>query len=1046
MDSKRAREQMAKLIPLVDQALNLPPDQRETWLAALRSETPALAAELEALLAHERELDAAGFMATSPDVLEEPVPSLVGRQIGAYTVERPLGTGGMGSVWLARRSDGRYDATAAIKLLNLALVDHVGSTRFRREGSALAQLSHPNVARLYDAGVTEAGQPFLVLEYVEGTRIDTYCDEHRLDPFQRLALFAQVLAAVAHAHAHRVVHRDLKPSNILVTADGSVKLLDFGIAKMLEEGASAAEDSTLTEIAGHPLTPEYAAPEQVAGEPITPATDVYALGVLLFVLLAGRHPTETAGRSAGDRLRAVVDTAPSRLSTVVTDAERRGMPLARLRRLYAGDLGHVAAKALRKRPTERYTTVEELAEDVRRVLAHQPVAARPASLGARTGRVVRARWRAVAAAAVGAGIVAALVVRAATAPDRSLVAEGRLARSGVVVADFQSGSPDSILARALGTAFRIDLAQSPLVRVLNPAAVQSARRRMRQQDPKGPLTDSVAREVAVREGLGAFVRGRVSRLGNGWSVSAELVPAGGGDPLAAARETAPDSTRLLAAVDRVSGTLRRRIGESPAAIRAGPRLERFTTASLDALQRYSAGLHAHDVEGDRPKARLLYEEAVALDPEFAMAWRALATIYTVLGPRSAMIDAATRAYRYRDRLTERERALVTGYYHNVVTQDYGAALAAFESLTERYPDDPSALGSAGFMNFRLREFGRAQAEYDRALAVDSTIAPLHFGFIESALNRGDTAAAARGITHLRAALPDNLFSEWEEIYLAVAQRDYARVAHHARVLRVSAKGDPDHLSEATRTIANLAQLQGRYAEASRARHEAMRLFEQQGDFASGQLGEAIVAATLALRLKNRPSEARAIVDTVLRRHPLDSMPVADRPYADLGEIYAELGDVPRAAELQASLEREGLNRGRFAQAQWRRLRGRILMAKHRYLEAQAELRQAADSDECALCSLPDLARSYDLAGESDSAIAVYERYLATPWMKRLENDAIERGPILHRLSELYDVRGDRRRAAAVDRELATLWTSGDPEFRRAASIADERARQREGAD
>ena len=151
------------------------------------------------------------------------------------------------------------------------------------------------------------------------------------------------------------------------------------------------------------------------------------------------------------------------------------------------------------------------------------------------------------------------------------------------------------------------------------------------------------------------------------------------------------------------------------------------------------------------------------------------------------------------------------------------------------------------------------------------------------------------------------------------------------MLRVSAKGDPDHLSEATRTVANLAQLQGRYDEASRARHEAMRLFEQQGDFASGQLGEAIVAATLSLRFKTRPSEARAIVDTVLRRHPLDSMPVADRPYVDLGEIYAELGDLPRAAALQASLEREGLNRGRFAEATWRRLRGRILMAPRKVL-------------------------------------------------------------------------------------------------------------------
>jgi predicted Zn-dependent protease len=619
------------------------------------------------------------------------------------------------------------------------------------------------------------------------------------------------------------------------------------------------------------------------------------------------------------------------------------------------------------------------------------------------------------------------------------VAEGRLDRSGVVVADFEGDGPDSLLARALGTAFRIDLSQSPYVRVLSPPAVQSARRRMRDADPASALTDSVAREIAVREGLGAVARGRVSRVGTGWSLSAELVPAAAGDPLTAARESALDSTGLLAAVDRMAGAIRRRIGESPDAIRAGPKLEQFTTGSLLALQHYTAGLHAHDIEGDRPKARLLYEEAVALDSEFAMAWRALATVYSVLGPRSAMLDAATRAYRHRDRLTERERALVTGYYHTQVTQDYRAALAAFEELLHRYPNDPSALGNAGFVNFRLRNFDRAQAQYDRALGVDSTVAPLHFGFIESALNRNDTAAAVRGIARLRASLPDNLFAEWEEVYLAAARRDYDGVAHHARVLRASAKGDPDHLSEATLYLASLAQLQGRSAEATRWRREATRMFEQQGDIGRGALALETYEATVALRLLGRPSLARAIVDSAVRRYPLDSLPAADRPYGTLGELYAELGDVPRAAAFQAAIEREGLNRGRFAEAMWRRLRGEILIAKHRYLEAQAELRLAADADECAICSLPALARSYDLAGERDSAIAVYQRYRTTPWMKRLENDAVELGPILQRLAELYDAQGDRRRAAAADRELASLWRDGDPEFRRIAGAASARA-------
>jgi Tfp pilus assembly protein PilF len=1047
MHPDRARELLARLAPLVEQALDLAPPDREGWLAALRRDDPGLAAEVEAVLGGERELQESSFLHDPLGPLADPIPSLEGRRIGAYTVERPLGQGGMGSVWLARRSDGRYDALAAIKLLNLALVDRVGSARFRREGSALARLSHPNVARLLDAGVTDAGQPYLVLEYVEGARIDRYCAERRLDPPARLRLFQQVLAAVAQVHAQRMVHRDLKPSNILVTADGTVKLLDFGIAKLLEDGGAAGEPSTLTELAGNPLTPEYAAPEQLAGEATTPATDVYALGVLLFLLLAGRHPVLEGGRTPGERLRAILAREPARLSAAVSEeaAATLGAPLAELRRLYAGDLDHVAARALHPRAAERYATIEAFAEDVRRVLAGEPVAARPPSRGARARRFLGRHWPAGAGAAAAVAAVIVVAVRAVGAYQPSLVAEGRLERSGVVVADFQGEGPDSLLARALGTALRIDLSQSPLVRVLSPAAVQSARRRMRDPDPAAPLSDSLAREVAVREGLGAVVQGHLSRAGTGWSLTAALVPPAGGEPLAIAQSPARDSTRLLSAVDRVAGELRARIGESAADIRDGPRLERFTTGSLPALLRYSDGLRAHDIEGDRPRARLLYEEAVALDSEFAMAWRGLATLYSVLGSPSAAVDAATEAYRHRDRLTERERALVTANYHSMVRRDYPAALAALEELLRHYPDDPSALGSAGFVNFRLREFGRAEAQYDRALGVDSTIAPLHFGFIEAALNRNDTAAVVRGIARLRASLPGNLFAEWEEIYLASARGDYDAVAHHARTLRASARDDPDHLAEAARTFANLALLRGRWAEAARERGEAIRIFEQQGDFGSGKLGEQIVAATALLLLRNRPAEPRALLDSALRRHPLDSLAPADRPYGALGELYAELGDVPQAAALQAAIEREGLNRGRFAEAAWRRLRGRVLLAKHRYLEAEAELRLAAAGDECAICTLPVLARSYDLAGERDSAIAVYERYRTTPWMKRLENDAVELGPILLRLSELYDAAGDRRRAADADRALAALWQHGDPEFRRIAAAASARVKDREAS-
>ena len=378
-----SKELLARLHPLVNRALELEPAARAAWLAEVRSEQPTVAAKLEALLAREAELDAHGFLENAELIeLLALSPPLAGRRVGAYTIERQLGQGGMGTVWLARRSDGRYEGKAAVKLLNLALVDPVGSARFRREGTALARLTHPNIARLIDAGVTEEGQPFLVLEYVEGCRIDAYCNQERLPPEQRLELFLQALDAVAHAHANLIVHRDIKPSNILVTGDGGVKLLDFGIAKLLESEAGSGEHSVLTELGGVALTPECAAPEQVTGGAVTTATDVYALGVLLYILLSGRHPTGEGCRSSAEHLRAIADTDPLRLSAAAATSER-------LRRLYAGDLDNIVAKVLRKDPAERYPTVQAFGEDLRRYLRHEPVSARRDTVQYRLGKFVR---------------------------------------------------------------------------------------------------------------------------------------------------------------------------------------------------------------------------------------------------------------------------------------------------------------------------------------------------------------------------------------------------------------------------------------------------------------------------------------------------------------------------------------------------------------------------------------------------------------------------------------------------------------------------------
>ena len=408
------KETWGRLSPLLDELLDLPDDERDARLAALRAQDPSLADAVTSMLLHLPAIERGEFMSAAA----LPKPSgLDGQAIGPYTLVREIGHGGMGTVWLARRTDGRYEGEVAIKFLRSGLFGHGDAARFEREGTILARLTHPNIARLLDAGVMADGaQPYLVLEYIDGEPIDQYCQRMALSVPARLALMLDVLAAVAQAHNRLVLHRDLKPSNILVTKAGEVKLLDFGIAKLLDDAGAGAQ-TALTAHAGNAFTPEFAAPEQVQGGDVTTATDVYALGVLMYLLLGGEHPTAGGTNAPLDRMRSVIEAVPKRLSEAVL---RRGGPTARFssesRKLSSevkGDIETIVAKALKKAPSERYANAAALADDVRRYLAHEPISARPDAALYRTARFVQ-RHRAgvamasVAVMALGAGIGVAL--------------------------------------------------------------------------------------------------------------------------------------------------------------------------------------------------------------------------------------------------------------------------------------------------------------------------------------------------------------------------------------------------------------------------------------------------------------------------------------------------------------------------------------------------------------------------------------------------------------------------------------------------------------
>ena len=425
-------ENWSQLSPLLDELLDLPEQSRSARLGEIRAENPQLGDALGALLIDNKSAQAEGFLAKHVQTSAEQAPeaTLAGQRLGPYVLESPLGQGGTGSVWRARREDGRFVGAVAIKLLHLSLLGRAGAERFKREGDILARLTHPHIAHLLDAGVTPSGQPYLVIELVAGERIDRHCDLKRLGVEARLALFDDVLLAVAHAHNHLVIHRDIKPGNILVTPDGTVKLLDFGIAKLLDDEATAGEATELTRDGGRVLTPEYAAPEQLRGEAITMATDVYGLGVLLYVLLSGRHPTSPVTGTSAEVVRAALQTDAQLPSRAVTQELPGATPTAdivqardttapALRRRLQGDLDNIVTHALRKLPGERYNTVAGFADDLRRHRMHEPVSARADSVGYRTRKFVRRHRGGVASAALLALAVVVGVVGTVTQSMRA---------------------------------------------------------------------------------------------------------------------------------------------------------------------------------------------------------------------------------------------------------------------------------------------------------------------------------------------------------------------------------------------------------------------------------------------------------------------------------------------------------------------------------------------------------------------------------------------------------------------------------------------------
>ncbi len=639
------------------------------------------------------------------------------------------------------------------------------------------------------------------------------------------------------------------------------------------------------------------------------------------------------------------------------------------------------------------------------------------------GALVLAVW--------GLVVAAYMVTRAlGIGPVGSLVAAGVIdERERVIIAEFENHTGDPLLGQAATEAFRVDFSQSPILTVMDRAYVGQVLTRM-QREPDQTLDLSLAREVAIREGIKAVVAGEITPVGTKFQLTAELISAEDGRVLAARRETAADSTAIIDAIDKLSNGLRARIGESLRTIRANEPLDRVTTGSLEALRRYSQAIRVIE-QGDSERAIALLREAVALDTAFAMAWRKLGVTLGNIGrDRVGQIEALERAYAYREsRLTERERYLTQGSYYAHVTGETDKAIAAYRSLLDMYPHDTWALNNLAILYLDARDFQRAERLLRRAIELDSASALQYGNVITTQVSQGKISEAEETLRRLAEKAPGHPNIPFTAAALASSRFDYDTAETIIRAFREAHRASELWQTATSFQLAQLAEVRGRLSEAESYIREAMARAERQGELGLYLLSAVRVGFYNAL-LRGQRGRAIEVVDAALNRHPLATVQRLDRPYELLALFYAVVERPQRARALLAASDTAGDRVHRPKElGEDRVTRGVLALAEERVPEAIEYFRRA-DEGACTICALPFLGQAYDAAGQPDSVIAIYERYLSTPSLERLgSSDWYALAGIYERLAGLYALRGDTQQAIRYYERFVELWKDADPELR-----------------
>jgi tetratricopeptide (TPR) repeat protein len=577
-------------------------------------------------------------------------------------------------------------------------------------------------------------------------------------------------------------------------------------------------------------------------------------------------------------------------------------------------------------------------------------------------------------------------------PVGSLVAKGVLDEGErIILADFENLTADTTLAIVVTEALRIDLDQSPLIRIADHQYVAGVLQRMGSA-ADASVDAELAREMAIREGLKAIITGEVGAVGGGYMLSAE-------------------------------------IGESLKSISANEPLAKVTTSSLDGLRKYTLARRSYYVVGDEAKALSLLEEAIALDSSFAAAWAVTGVILTNrFGERARAVEALTKAYELRDRMGDRERYMDSGLYWDYVMGEPDKAITAYRSLLDIYPDDSPALNNLANMYYDLREWERAEEMYRRSIEVDDSANIIPFvNIIQVQFFQGKYDEARASHETMKRWFPGHPWNGSYGSALASARGDYVEAEAQVLALREAQKESPRWRASTSWGLSNLAYVQGKLADGERHRRDAMEANEDRG-FAQGYVTTAVNIALMDVAFRGDIPRGMQTVDAALSKYPLDSMAPLDRPYLGLANLYSYGAMPERAVAMMQEYEEIDPDLRRENEPSHHMAKGILAEAEGRFDDAIDELRAWDAGTDCQVCALAELGRAYLAAGEVDSALAVSERYVETPHLWRAYWDGIYLASTYERLGALYEQRGDAQKAIYYYGKLIDLWEDADPEL------------------